>query len=321
MDLDPALALAAFGVGIVVGLTGMGGGALMTPILLIFFGMQPLAAVSSDLLAAAVMKPVGSFVHLRRGTVHLKLVGWLCLGSVPAAFVGVLISRSLGDGEAVQQGVRKALGVALVIAALGLVARAYVRLVERARSRDARLPRLPEGPPTLEVRPLPTVVIGIVGGLMVGITSVGAGSFVIIALMLLYPGLTANELVGTDLLQAVPLVFSAALGHVLFGDLHLDVTAALLVGSVPGTYLGARLSSHAPGGLVRRALAFVLLASSLQLLGVPTVTTAAVLGAVLLVAPPLWMLVRRRHGFPALGRTEARDRPGTSGAPDAAEVP
>src|SRR5690349_8276936 len=138
MNIDPFLALASFGIGIVVGLTGMGGGALMTPVLVLFFNVPPLAAVSSDLVASAVMKPVGSFVHLRNGTVRMDLVRWLCVGSVPAAFAGVLVARALGSGSDVQNFVQKALGVALVIAAGGLFARAYLRLAERARHRDGR---------------------------------------------------------------------------------------------------------------------------------------------------------------------------------------
>src|SRR3954467_1255295 len=126
MTIDPLLAIASFGVGMVVGLTGMGGGALMTPVLVLFFNIPPLTAVSSDLVAAAIMKPVGSFVHLRRGTVHLGLVKWLCLGSVPSAFCGVLIARSLGKGQAVQDVIRIALGVALLLAAFGLTVRAYI---------------------------------------------------------------------------------------------------------------------------------------------------------------------------------------------------
>lgn len=304
MHLDVWMAVAAFGIGIVVGLTGMGGGALMTPVLVLFFGVQPLAAVSSDLVAAAVMKPVGSFVHLRRGTVHLPLVGWLCAGSVPGAFAGVLIARALGDGETVQNGIKIALGIALLVAAAGLTFRAYSRLVERAKRRDGRLPRLPEGPPKVVARPLPTALIGALGGVVVGMTSVGSGSLIIIALMALYPGLKANELVGTDLLQAVPLVMSAALGHILFGDFRLEITTALLIGSIPGVWLGARMSSRAPGGLVRRVLAFILLASALKLLNVSTVNTGLILLAVLCLAPPVWMLVRRRHGLPALARRE-----------------
>jgi uncharacterized protein len=297
--MDWTLALAACGVGIVVGLTGMGGGALMTPVLVLFFNVPPLTAVSSDLVAAAVMKPVGSWVHLRRGTVHLKLVGWLCVGSVPAAFCGVLIARSLGNGEHVQNVIKTALAVALLVAAFGLIARAYFRLLERARTRDGRGQPLPQDRPRVAVRPVPTVIIGAVGGVVVGMTSVGSGSLIIISLMMLYPGLKASELVGTDLVQAVPLVMSAAFGHLLFGDFQLSITGPLLVGSIPGVYFGAQMSARLPGGLVRRALAFVLLASSLKLFDVSTKLTATILIIVLMIAPPLWWLARRRIGLPA----------------------
>ncbi|MGI8760814.1 MAG: sulfite exporter TauE/SafE family protein [Jatrophihabitantaceae bacterium] len=298
------LALGALAVGIVVGLTGMGGGALMTPMLVLFFGVSPLAAVSSDLVASAVMKPVGSIVHLRNGTVRMDLVRWLCLGSVPAAFAGVLVARALGHGAHLETLIQQALGVALIIAAAGLFVRAYLRLAERAGQRDGTRDADPVGPPVIVVRPLPTVLVGIVGGLVVGMTSVGSGSLIIIALMMLYPALRASELVGTDLVQAVPLVASAALGHIMFGDFKLGLTAALLVGAVPGAFIGAQLSSHLPGALIRRALAFVLLASALKLLGASTVATAVILVALVLLAPPAWMLLRWRHGFPALPRRE-----------------
>ena len=298
--MDWTLAAAALGIGIVVGLTGMGGGALMTPVLVLFFNVPPLAAVSSDLVASAVMKPVGSIVHLRNGTVRMDLVKWLCIGSVPSAFCGVLIARALGHGSNVEDLIQKALGVALVIAAAGLFARAYLRLAERARHRDASRDADPLGPPDIVVRPLPTLVIGVVGGVVVGMTSVGSGSLIIIALMAIYPTLRASELVGTDLVQAVPLVASAALGHVLFGDLKLSITGALLVGSIPGAFIGAQLSSRLPGALIRRALAFVLLASALKLFGVTTSATAVVLAGVVVLAGPVWMVLRRAHGFPAL---------------------
>jgi hypothetical protein len=300
LSFDPLLAIASFGIGIVVGLTGMGGGALMTPALVLFFNVAPLTAVSSDLVASAVMKPVGSIVHLRRGTVHLGLVKWLCIGSVPGAFSGVLIARALGHGEEVQEVIRIALGVALLLAAAGLTVRAYLRLVERARRRDGGADPLPQDRPSVDLRVLPTVVLGALGGLVVGLTSVGSGSLIIIALMALYPSLKASQLVGTDLVQAVPLVASAALGHILFGDFRMDLTTSLLVGCIPGVWVGAHLSARAPGGLVRRALAFVLLASALKLLNVSNLTTAIILALVLLIAPVLWMLVRRHHGFPAL---------------------
>ena len=306
MSMDPGLVAACFGIGVVVGLTGMGGGALMTPVLVLFFNIPPLTAVSSDLVAAAVMKPVGGAVHLRRGTVNLDLVKWLCVGSVPAAFCGVLAVRALGDGQGIQDTVQLALGIALLIAATGLAVRAYMRLLERARRRDGSANPLPQGRPDVSVRVVPTVAVGVVGGLVVGLTSVGSGSLVIISLMALYPLLKASSLVGTDLVQAVPLVASAALGHILFGDFRLDLTASLILGSVPGAWLGARLSSRAPGGLVRRVLAFVLLASALKLLGVPTTQTAVALLVLALAAPVAWMVVRRRHGFPALAVRRSR---------------
>jgi uncharacterized membrane protein YfcA len=309
VDIDFLLALASFGIGIVVGLTGMGGGALMTPVLVLFFNVPPLTAVSSDLVASAVMKPVGSAVHLRRGTVHLGLVKWLCVGSVPGAFSGVLIARALGRGQEVQDVIRAALGVALLLAAIGLTVRAYLRLVEHARRRDGRAAPLPQGRPTLDVRVLPTVIVGVIGGIVVGLTSVGSGSLIIIALMTLYPTLKASELVGTDLVQAVPLVASAAVGHLLFGDFQLDLTTSLLLGCIPGVWVGAHLSARAPGGLVRRALAFVLLASALKLLHVSTATTGLILLLVGLIAPLLWMLVRRHYGFPALAPRRPRSKP------------
>src|SRR3954464_8896981 len=141
MNIDFLLAFAAFGIGIVVGLTGMGGGALMTPVLVIFFGVPPLAAVSSDLVVSAVMKPVGGLVHLRRGTVDLRLVGLLCLGSVPSAFCGVLVSRALGNDTGVQEWTKFALGGALLLAAAGLIAKAYLALVARGRRAAQRAAR------------------------------------------------------------------------------------------------------------------------------------------------------------------------------------
>jgi len=306
--MDPALALGGLVVGVVVGLTGMGGGALMTPMLVLLFGVQPLAAVSSDLVASAFMKPIGGLVHLRSGTVDLGLVKLLMLGSVPSAFAGVLILRALGDSEAVQGLVETALGVALLVAAASLGVKAYLAM--SARSRRHRAGLLPEAQPggrlSVRLRPVPTVLVGVVGGLIVGITSVGSGSLIIIALLAIYPRLNANQLVGTDLVQAVPLVASAALGHLLFGDFQIDVTFSLLLGAVPGVYIGARCSAVAPGGFVRRALSLVLVASGLKLLGVGTVTLGWLLLAGCLVAPLAWAGLRRRHGLPALARLEKR---------------
>jgi uncharacterized membrane protein YfcA len=306
--MDWTLAVGSFVVGIVVGLTGMGGGALMTPMLVLVFGVNPLAAVSSDLVASAVMKPVGSAVHIRNGTVNWNLVRWMCLGSVPAAFSGVFLLEAFGTSSDVESVVLKALGVVLIIAASGLFVRAYLRLAERARDRDGKRAADPADVPTVPTRPIALLVIGIVGGLVVGMTSVGSGSVMIVSLMLLYPKLRANQLVGTDLVQSVPLVASAALAHVLFGDFQLGLTSAIIVGSIPGAYLGAKLSTWLPGALIRRALAFVLLASALKSLGVDTMITAYVLVGVALLAGPIWMLLRKQHGFPALPRNERQVR-------------
>lgn len=306
--MDLGLVAGAFAVGIVVGLTGMGGGALMTPMLVLFFGVSPLTAVSGDLVASAVMKPVGSVVHLRRGTVNLKLVGWLCVGSVPSAFLGVLVLKAMGDGERVQGVVKTALGIAILFTATMLVVRAYMRLIERARTRDGRGSPLPMGRPEVEVKVVPTVLLGAIGGLIVGMTSVGSGSLIIIGLMLLYPGLKASQLVGTDLVQAVPLVASAAISHAFFGELDLSVSLPLIIGSVPGAYIGARLSVALPGGIVRRALAFVLLASGLKLLGVGNAAMGAILVGSLVLGPFVWMYIRQRHGFPALASVEIRQK-------------
>lgn len=306
LPVDLGLILGAFGVGVVVGLTGMGGGALMTPMLVLFFGVPPLAAISSDLLASAVMKPIGSIVHLRRKTVNLRLVGFLCIGSVPSAFCGVLILKAFGTSSEMQSAIKYALGSALLLTATLLTVRAYLRLVERAKSRDGLGGALPQDRPEVVVKVLPTVILGAVGGLVVGMTSVGSGSLIIIGLMVLYTGLKASQLVGTDLVQAVPLVASAALGHALFGDLDLGLTLPLVIGSVPGAFIGAQLSARLDGGFVRRALAFVLLASALKLLGFSNELTLIVLAVVLVGAPITWMQIRRSRGFPALASVEIR---------------
>ncbi len=318
--MDWALALAGFGVGGVVGLTGMGGGALMTPILVLFFGIPPLAAVSSDLVASAVMKPVGSAVHIRRGRVDWRLVRWLCLGSVPAAFGGVIVAKALGDGESVQKVVQTALGVALFLVVIGLLLRAVMRLREQARQRAAAAKGLAynvsatsDSVPRVKVRPVPTVIVGALGGLVVGMTSVGSGSLIIVALLALYPLLRPNDLVGTDLVQAVPLVAAAAVGHLLFGDFQFNVTTALLAGSIPGVFLGAQISSRAPGGLIRQALSIVLLASALKLLGVPNMFVLYGVFAAIVAGALGWMALRRYYGLPAIAR-----RPRTSPTPEPA---
>jgi uncharacterized membrane protein YfcA len=296
---DPLMTLAGLGVGFVVGLTGMGGGALMTPVLVLLFGVQPLAAVSSDLVAAVVMKPIGSAVHFKHGTVDVGLVKWLALGSVPAAFGGVLVLRAAG-GAALESAVRTSLGAALILAVALMVLRAALGV--RRGLRERRL-GLPPAPPrgditSVRVRRGPTVLVGAVGGLVVGMTSVGSGSLVIVSLLFLYPTLRANELVGTDLAQAIPLVASAALGHLLFGDFQLGLTLSILLGSVPGVYIGARVSTRAPARLVRRALMVVLFMSGLKLIGVSTLAVGVLLLGCVVLVPVAWTELRIKLGLP-----------------------
>jgi len=267
VHLDLGIAFAGLFVGFVVGLTGMGGGALMTPVLVIFFGIQPLAAVSSDLVASFVMKPVGASVHLRRGTVNLQLVRWLVIGSVPSAFCGAVLLSLLGNGQAMQDRIKVILGIALLVSATSM---ALKRTLNRGRVGDGAAP---------VIRPLPTLLIGLAGGLIVGLTSVGSGSLMIVMLLALYPTLSASQLVGTDLVQAIPLVGAAALGHLLFGDFRLGLTSSLLVGALPGVYVGARVSSQAPDHLIRPVLIVVLATSAMKLLNAPDALVVAALVA------------------------------------------
>jgi uncharacterized membrane protein YfcA len=279
-------------VGIMVGLTGMGGGALMTPMLVFIFKVDPLTAISSDIVASLLMKPVGAAVHFRHGTINGRLVAWLCVGSVPMAFAGAWLISQVPDDVDLEVLLKTTLGYALLLATVGLFVRALVQMWRN------RLP-LGEGATELtraevRIRPIPTVILGAVAGLMVGLTSVGAGSIVVVALLLMYPALKASSLVGTDLAQAIPLVAAAALGHLIFGQFSLVVAGSILIGAIPGAYLGARMSSRAPGGLLRRILAIVLLATGLKLIGVPTPAVLAITALAVVFAFVFWAWIRTR---------------------------
>jgi uncharacterized membrane protein YfcA len=285
VDLDLWKALAGALVGFTVGLTGMGGGALMTPILVLVFGIDPGTAVSSDLLASLVMKPVGATVHLRRGTVNWSLARWLAVGSVPAAFAGVFVLNELGSGEEVANRIKTLLGWALMVAAVSMVGRAF--LSARARVRIGREGSSPDDQP-LQLKRVATVLIGLAGGFVVGMTSVGSGSLMMVMLLLLYPRLSAKALVGTDLVQAIPLVGAATLSHAIFGHVDLSLTGSLLIGSMPGVYLGARVSSRAPDALIRPALVVILIASALKLLDFSNGALGGALLLIVLIGAPLW---------------------------------
>jgi uncharacterized membrane protein YfcA len=285
MHVDPYIILGSAIVGFLVGMTGAGGGALMTPMLILLFGVQPSAAISSDLVAAVAMRPVGAGVHLRKGTVDLRLVGWMVLGSVPAAFLGAYILHLLGHTKAAQQQVETALGAALLLGAAAMV----LRYILDRRSGEARTAVVHEVVP----HPLRTVAIGAIGGTIVGMTSVGSGSLMIILLLFLYPMLSANQLVGTDLTQAVPLTIAAALGALAFGHVELGVTTSLIIGSVPAVLVGSMLSSSAPDRYIRPAITFVIAASGLKYVGVGTTALGWVLCAMLLGAASIWIVYSR----------------------------
>lgn len=297
MHLDTVIIVAGFLVGIIVGLTGVGGGSLTTPILVLLLGVQPLAAVASDLVASLVMKPFGSLVHAMRGTIHTGLVLWLALGSVPGALLGPLLLHVIGHGPSIQSVVKVALGCALILAAGGMFAKAVLshrRQLEEMDVRDVRVKRVA------------TTLIGLFGGVVVGMTSVGSGSLMIVFLLVLYPRLRARSLVGTDLAQAIPMVGAAALGHVLlFGDLQVNLTLSLIIGGVPGIFIGARLSSGAPNTLVRNSLIVVVFVSGLKQLGTPTIVVGFFLVVALVVGLALGgVSLARRSGRYDQGQAE-----------------
>jgi uncharacterized membrane protein YfcA len=285
MHVDPYIVLGSAVVGFLVGMTGAGGGALMTPMLILLFGVSPSTAISSDLVAAVVMRPIGATVHLRRGTVNLRLVGWMILGSVPMAFLGAYLLHLLGDAEQAQRKIELVLGTALLVGAFAMV----LRYVLDRRVGGTRSGRVHE----VRTRPLQTVAIGMIGGIIVGMTSVGSGSLMIILLLFLYPTLSANQLVGTDLTQAVPLTAAAALGALAFGHVEFGVTTSLIIGSVPAVFVGSMLSSSVPDRYVRPAITFVIFASGLKYVGVGTTALGWILCAVLLGAASLWLAYAR----------------------------
>jgi uncharacterized protein len=281
MDINPYIVLGSAVVGLLVGLTGAGGGALMTPMLILLFGVKPSSAISSDLVAAVFMRPVGAAVHMAKKTVNLRLVGWMVCGSVPMAFVGAFFLKELGNTSTAQKNVEVFLGVALLVGAAAMVFR-YVLDRRSGQERTGLVHHI-------EVRPLPTIVIGMIGGLIVGMTSVGSGSLMIVLLLFLYPALSANQLVGTDLTQAVPLTAAAALGALIFGSVQFGVTGSIIIGSVPAVLVGSFLSSRAPDRYIRPIITFVIFASGLKYVGVGTTTLGWILVIVLLGGAGYWL--------------------------------
>ncbi len=292
MSIDPYIVLGSAVVGFLVGLTGAGGGALMTPMLILLFSVKPSTAISSDLVAAVFMRPFGAAVHMAKKTVNFSLVGWMVAGSVPMAFLGAYLLHLLGHAKTSQTNIEKALGAALLVGAAAMVIR---YLLDRRGSRE-RKAIVHE----VVVRPVPTVLVGMVGGLIVGMTSVGSGSLMIVMLLFLYPMLGANQLVGTDLTQAVPLTVAAALGALAFGHVEFSVTTSIIIGSIPAVIVGSFISSRAPDRYIRPAITFVIFASGLKYVGLGTTALGWVLCATLLGAAVIWLFYVRpwRSGAP-----------------------
>lgn len=266
--------LVAMLTGIVVGVTGMGGGALMTPAL-ILLGVPPASAIANDLVAAAVTKGVAASVHWRTGRPHFTIALLLVIASVPTAALGGWLAWHAPALRGNQGLLRLGIGLALLVAAAAYVARAYMR-------------RQPPGSGHSEVSPrvLATLLVGALGGLLVGLTSVGAGSIMMVALILLYPAMDGRRLVGTDLVQSVPLVSAAAIAHLLNGGVSAALLIPLLIGGPCGSYIGSRLSGRVSTSATRVALVAVLtLTGSMMLhLSLPYALAAAVLAA----TPLLW---------------------------------
>jgi uncharacterized protein len=273
-------------IGLLVGMTGMGGGALMTPILIFLFGFKPTLAVGTDILHGAVFKTFGAFRHRRLGTVHARLTFWMFLGSAPFSLLGVQtaewIQRRYGDG--VESVSAKVIGAALILGGLGFVAKTFIR-------RGVR----PDNSPFLLQRRdrMIAFALGIAGGFVVGLTSVGSGTFFALVMLIVFP-LTAVKIVGTDIFHASALLWVAGLSHLAHGNVDLGAMGWLLVGSVPGVLLGSRLTVRLPDTTLRIALASVLLLSGIKLVDPPgsDVIVVAALGAGGLAA--LILAVRRR---------------------------
>jgi uncharacterized membrane protein YfcA len=252
--------LTGFLIGILVGLTGMGGGSLMTPILVIVFGFKPTYAVGTDILHGAIFKTFGAARCRQLGTVHARLAAWMFLGSGPMSLVGVAIAGRLGDHAQKTEGY--AVGVALILGGLGLVAKTFIKRGIQPNNAPFLLQRRDK---------VLATTIGGVFGFVVGLTSVGSGTFFGLVMVLVYP-LTIPKIVGTDIFHAAALLWVAGLGHLVRGNVNLHATAWLLLGSVPGILIASKWPVRMPERPLRLALAGVLALSGIKLLNVPEAT-------------------------------------------------
>jgi hypothetical protein len=251
--IHPLYAVSGLAVGLLVGLTGVGGGSLMTPLLVLVFGIHPSTAVGTDLLYAAATKTVGTAVHGASGTVDWRIVGRLALGSVPATVLTLLVLAHFGARSgAANHVITLVLGLALIATAIVILFR---RIILDCVNRYG-------GAPNPQRTTRFTVLLGAILGVLVSLSSVGAGAIGVTVLLVLYPSLPANRLVGSDIAHAVPLTLIAGFGHWLIGSVNLDLLASLLCGSIPGIVIGSMLATRIPDRVLRP-----ILASSLALVG------------------------------------------------------
>lgn len=263
-------------VGFIVGATGVGGGSLMTPLLTLGFGVSAPVAVGTDLLFAAITKAGGATAHARRGSVSWPITGWLVAGSLPAAILTLALLRSVApDATAFSNLITPILGAALLLTATALVFKAQLKaLGQRLATSDERVVALAgateAGYLAIAVervaRPLPTVIVGVVIGTLVTLTSVGAGVLGVVALYFLYPRLPSRQIVGADIAHAVPLTLTAGLGHAALGTVDWSLLGTLLIGSLPAIMLGAAVAHRLPEHALSKALALMLVGIGLKLL-------------------------------------------------------
>jgi uncharacterized membrane protein YfcA len=256
--LNPYLSLTGLLVGFLVGLTGMGGGALMTPILIFAFGFQPTMAIGTDVTYAAVTKMFGSWKHWRQGSVDVPLALWLALGSVPAALAGVAAVTYIKSnyGDLINNILYRAIGSALMMVGVLLIVKVVMHVDQRHRRENIKMTTR---------RKLATVGLGIGCGFVIGLTSVGSGTLLAVFLILFYP-LTTDRIVGTDVFHAMILLTITGLAQIGVGNVDLWMVASLLMGSIPGVLVGSQLTVHAPTRVLRSILAVILFLSGLALL-------------------------------------------------------
>jgi uncharacterized membrane protein YfcA len=278
--MDLRYSLAGLFVGILIGLTGMGGGSLLAPILILFFRVPPVWAVSTDLAYSTVTKAVGSLIHIRAKHVNFKIAFWLACGSVPATFLSVFLVQYVKKqyGSVINGFIIHAIGFVLILVAVVLFLRPYIMRSVEKKSQEAQkqaaLAATAAGSANKPeatrwesfYRPLITALIGAIVGIIVGFTSVGSGTLIVVSIFTLYPKLTTKELVGTDIFQGFMLVTAGAVAYLFAGTINWTITGLLLIGSLPGVIIGSQLSKYIPNRYMRPVLAVVLAVSGFKLI-------------------------------------------------------